>query len=82
MDPTVLVNHGRRVNVHAGPERVRFSNGASHARTDPPGLEVFGIAHRACFCTPPRRRRSWITPQLRGASPGTRVEETATVGAT
>jgi uncharacterized protein YndB with AHSA1/START domain len=35
---------------------------------------VFGIAHRACSCTPPRRRRSWITPQSRGASPGTRVE--------
>jgi hypothetical protein len=35
-------------NARAGPERVRVSNGASHARTDPLGLEVFGIAHRAC----------------------------------
>jgi hypothetical protein len=53
-----------------------------HARTDRLGLEVFEIARRACLCTPPRRRRSWKTPQLRGASPGTRVEEIATVGAT
>jgi len=40
---------------------------------DPLGLDVFGIAHCACSCTPPRRRRSWITPQSHGASPGTRV---------
>jgi hypothetical protein len=45
-------------------------------------MEVFGIAHCVCSRTPPRRRRSWITPQSRGASPGTRIEEIATVSAT
>jgi hypothetical protein len=41
-------------------------------------LELFGIAQRACSCTPPATA-PLITPQLCGASPGTRVEEIATV---
>jgi hypothetical protein len=68
-------------SVSCRPRARPFSKAASHARTDPLGLELFGIAQRACSCTPPATA-PLIIPQLRGASPGTRVEEIATVGTT
>jgi hypothetical protein len=50
-----LSPRSRAVQVRRRAQDNLLSNGASHARTDPQGLQVFGIAHSACSCTPPRR---------------------------
>jgi hypothetical protein len=82
MGPSVLVTTGAGSMFMPAPSASVFPVERVRRARIPWGWEVFGIAHRACSCTPPRRRRSWMTPHSRGASPGTRVEGIATVGAT
>jgi hypothetical protein len=58
-----VVSTGAR-SMSCRPRARPFSKAASHARTDPLGLELFGIAQRACSCTPPATA-PLIIPQLR-----------------